>query len=188
MTVCMSAYSQEETLALPQGGGAQVADHATREAAQDRRTHGPPRPLHHLPVGRGGRLAAGVRTNPGADRPAACAAGADLIEVITARGKATGEVCLDDRKTGVQCDETAAGVDPGGWRSVWSQPVSFTIAPEAGDTYAEAQNRRSSEQCRLRRFRRRSKPCFLRHRCIFEGRSSLNPRSPPLRDRGEDYG
>ena len=124
----------------------------------------------------------------GRDRPAACAAGAGLIEVITARGKATGEVCLDDRKTGVQCDETAAGVDPGGWRSVWSQPVSFTIAPEGGDTYAEAQNRRSSGQCRLRRFRRRSKPCFLRHRCIFEGRSLLNPRTPPLRDRGEDYG
>ncbi len=124
--------SQEETLALPQGGGAPVADHAMREAAQDRRTHGPPRPQHHLPVGRGGRLAAGVRANPGTDRPAACAAGAGLIEVITARGKATGEVCLDDGKTGVQCDETAAGVDPRGWRSVWSQPVNFTIVAEGG--------------------------------------------------------
>ncbi len=39
-----SLISQEETLALPQGNGAPVADHATREAAQDRRTHGPPRP------------------------------------------------------------------------------------------------------------------------------------------------
>ncbi len=165
-----------------------VAGDAAGEAGQDRREDGPPRPLYHVPDGRGRDIAADVRTNPGADRPAACAAGAGLIEVITARGKATGEVCLDDRKTGVQCDETAPGVDPGGWRSVWSQPVSFTIAPEGGDTYAEAQNRRSSGQCRLRRFRRRSKTCFLRHRCIFEGRSSLNPRSPPLRDRGEDYG
>ena len=51
-------------------------------------------------------LWAAVRANPGADRPAAC----------------------------------AAGVDPRGWRSLWSRPVNFTVAPEGGNAYAETRN------------------------------------------------
>ncbi len=54
--------------------------------------------------------------------------------------------------------------------------------------YATGGCKWSSGESQLRRFRRRSKPCFLRHRCIFEGQCPLIPRSPPFRDRGEDYG
>ncbi len=51
--------------------GAVVADQPAREANQDRREGREPRPLHHVPNGRGGGVAADVRRHPVADRPAA---------------------------------------------------------------------------------------------------------------------
>ena len=61
------------SLALPQRGGALVADDAAREAGQDRRPDRPPRPLRRLPARRGGGAAGAVRRDPAPDRPAAAA-------------------------------------------------------------------------------------------------------------------
>ena len=77
--------------------------------------------------------------------------------------------------------------------SFWQHSVYFTNKLRAGLAfdrrvcYATGDREWSSRKPQLSRFRR-SKPCFLRHRCIIEGQYPLIPRSPPLRDRGEDYG
>src|SRR5712671_2543027 len=47
-----------------QGGGAVVADQPAREADQDRREGRPPRPLRHIPNGRGRGAATDVSGNP----------------------------------------------------------------------------------------------------------------------------
>jgi hypothetical protein len=70
------------------GGGAVDADHPAGEAGQDRRQGGEPRPLRHLPDGRGGGAAAAVRGGAVAHRPAAGAAG---IGVRPVRGGRTGK-------------------------------------------------------------------------------------------------
>jgi len=62
------------TLALPEGGGAMVADHPAGEAGQDRRQGGEPRPLRHLPDGRGGGAAAALWIDPAGLCPSPAAA------------------------------------------------------------------------------------------------------------------
>ena len=52
-------------------GGAVVAEHAAREAGQDRRPDRAPRPLPRIPAGRGGGAASIVRRHPAPDRPPA---------------------------------------------------------------------------------------------------------------------
>ena len=91
------------------------------------------------------------------------------------------------------------------WRTTWATSCARSLcSTKRGDRYADCRIRAgfafdrhicyatgdrewSSRESQLRRFRR-SKPCFLRHRFIIEGQYPLIPRSPPLRDRGEDYG
>ena len=55
-----------------------VADDAAGEADQDRRAHGAPRPLHHVPACGGCRSAPSVRADPVADHPPASATAADV--------------------------------------------------------------------------------------------------------------
>ena len=59
------------TLAMPKAAEPMVADQPAREADQDRRQGHQPRPLRHLPDGRGRGAAADVRGHPVADRPTA---------------------------------------------------------------------------------------------------------------------
>ena len=59
------------SLALPRRGRAVVADHAAREAGEDRRPDRAPRPLRRVPAGRGGGAAGAVRRDPAPDRPLA---------------------------------------------------------------------------------------------------------------------
>jgi hypothetical protein len=61
-----------------QGGGVVVADQPVREADQDRRQGGEPRPLCHVPDGRGRGAAADVPGSPAVDRAAAGTAGAGI--------------------------------------------------------------------------------------------------------------
>jgi hypothetical protein len=65
-----------------------------------------------------------------------------LIYAATVRRKATEEVCLDDRKAGVECGETAISAVPGGRRSVWLRSINYEIATDAPDGYANGRNRR----------------------------------------------
>ena len=60
------------------GDRALVADDAQGEAGENRCPHGAPRPLRHLPDGRGRGLGTHVRANPRSDRPPAGAAGAGV--------------------------------------------------------------------------------------------------------------
>ena len=53
---------------LAEGGGALVADHATREAGQDRGQSCPPWPVRHVPIGRSRRALEPVSGNPAAGR------------------------------------------------------------------------------------------------------------------------
>ncbi len=91
-------------------------------------------------------------------------ADAGLSYAAIAERKATGKVCLDDGKTWIARHETTAASDPGGRTSALPQFVSFEIAVQGQNRYADARNRRSSRECRL------------------------IPRFSPLRDRGEEYG
>ena len=59
------------SLALPQGGRAVVADHAAREAGQDRRPDRATRAVRGLPARRGGDAASALRRDPAPDRPLA---------------------------------------------------------------------------------------------------------------------
>ncbi len=52
---------------LAEGGGALVADHATREAGQDRGQSCPPWPVRHVPIGGGGGAEGTVPENLGPD-------------------------------------------------------------------------------------------------------------------------
>jgi len=70
------------TLALPQGGGAVVADQPARKADQDRREGRQPRSLRHFPARRGRGVAADVRRHPVADRPAACTARTGMTAAV----------------------------------------------------------------------------------------------------------
>lgn len=60
------------------GGEAVVTDDAARQARQDRRQGGAPRPVRDLPARRGGRAENAVRRDPGADRATATRTGADM--------------------------------------------------------------------------------------------------------------
>ena len=72
-----------------------VADGATGEADQDRRAHGAPRPLHHVPAGGGCRSAPSVRADPVADHPPASATRRRCApEMGSRRTTSTGGVCL----------------------------------------------------------------------------------------------
>ncbi len=53
---------------LAEGGGALAADHATREAGQDRRQGGPTRSVRHLSACRGGGAEGLVPKNTAPDR------------------------------------------------------------------------------------------------------------------------
>jgi hypothetical protein len=73
--------------------------------------------------------------------------------------KAMGEVRLDDRKDGVECDETAVGAVTGGWRSVWARSINFEIAADAPDSYADGPNPSSSGECQFHTAKTRSRHC-----------------------------
>ena len=70
-------------LALPERGGALVADHVAREAGQDRRPDRPARALRRVPAGRSRCAAVAVRRDPAPDRPAARIARAGDVTVRT---------------------------------------------------------------------------------------------------------
>ena len=76
-----------------------VADQPAREADQDRRQGHQPRPLRHLPAGRGRGVAADVRGYPDAHRSAAGATCAGVTgKWGQMRQTTTGEVRLDECK------------------------------------------------------------------------------------------
>jgi hypothetical protein len=54
-----------------QNGRAVAANQPAREVDQDRRQGGEPRPLRHVPIGRGRRVAADLQAYPDAHRPTA---------------------------------------------------------------------------------------------------------------------
>lgn len=126
-----------------------MVDHARGEADRDRRKDGPPWPLCFAPDARGCPIGTDVLADPGAQRPAACAAGAGLIPAVLAEGKITGEVCIDDEKTGYERDEAAIGVDPCGPRTALAATIGRGIAVEIPIGYPDGQSWRSSGQCRL---------------------------------------
>ena len=77
-----------------------VADQPAREADQDRRQGHEPRPLRHLPIGRGHGVAADVPGNLDADRPTAVTAGASVTgKWDRIRQAETAEVRLDQGST-----------------------------------------------------------------------------------------
>ena len=80
------------TLGPAGGGRAVVADHAAREAGQDRRQDRAPRPLRRVPAGRGGGAASAVRRDPAPDRPAQAKAPPDMSEASKVSSNPTGEV------------------------------------------------------------------------------------------------
>ena len=61
-----------------------VADHAAREADQDRREGGPARSIRHVPDGRGRNPEKPVRGNPATDRRLAAEASADMTPAVIA--------------------------------------------------------------------------------------------------------
>jgi hypothetical protein len=63
-----------------------VADQPTREADQDRRQGGEPRPLRHVQNGRGRGATADVPGHPAADRPTAGTAGASMRRTLIRNG------------------------------------------------------------------------------------------------------
>ena len=62
------ATSPPAEIGVTQGGGALVIDDATGEVGQDWRQGGEPRPVCHLPIGRGSGAEGTVPKNPAADR------------------------------------------------------------------------------------------------------------------------
>ncbi len=57
------------------------------------------------------------------------------------RRKVTGEVCIDDEKTGYELDDTAIGAEPCGQRSALSIPIGPRIAVKSPNGYPDGQNR-----------------------------------------------
>ena len=65
--VCPVAYNMgtfSTKAGIAESGEALVADDTSGEADQDRCEGGPPRPVHHLPDGRGSGVASTVQGNP----------------------------------------------------------------------------------------------------------------------------
>jgi len=131
------------------GDGALVADHAPGEVGQNRRQDGPPRPLHHLPDGRGRRLGKDVRANPGADRWPARAAGAGLTCAAMVERKTAGEVCLDGKRTASQPPKNVIRRQPLGPTTVLPTRIGIRMAIVAQNRYSDARNWRSSGVCRF---------------------------------------
>jgi hypothetical protein len=95
-------------------GGAVVADQPAGEADQDRRQGGQPRPLRHLPDGRGLGAAADVPGHPVADRPAPRTAGRSITERSgQMRQSTTSKVRLAQGKT------TSFGAAEAGNATIW---------------------------------------------------------------------
>ena len=79
--------------------GAVIPDEFAGEADQDLRRGGQPRPLRHVPDGRGSGAAADVQRDPDADRPAAGAAFTGLKGVLGRKALTKmGELRLDEGK------------------------------------------------------------------------------------------
>ena len=66
--------------------GAMAADQPAGKADQDRRQGCQPRPLRHVPDGRGRGAATDVPRHPAADRPTARTAGASMRGAVMAIG------------------------------------------------------------------------------------------------------
>lgn len=60
-----------------------------------------------------------------------------------------GDVCLDDKKAGLERHETALGANPGGKRSVLPTPINLGIVYKGPNGYSDSRNRRSYGECRL---------------------------------------
>ncbi len=83
------------------------------------------------------RVGTDVRANPGAHRPAACAADVGLIYVAIVERKSTGDVRLDDEKHPNQRQETTIGARVSG---EWGALPTFSgirIAVEVPDGYSD---------------------------------------------------
>ncbi len=130
---CLQSRQLHAHAGLATGDCALVADHAAGEADQDRRENDPPWPLRHVPDGRGRGVAANVRSDPGADCLTACAAGAGLIQAaVGGERKTTGDVCLDDKKSGHEHRETAIGANADREQSAPSPASASKLLSKAG--------------------------------------------------------
>ncbi len=74
------------------------ADNAAREAAQDRGEDGPPRPVRHVPTGRGGRPARPVPGNPASHPPVRRDPAEGCVDMI---GRGNGQNDADIRASAV---------------------------------------------------------------------------------------
>ncbi len=52
------------------------------------------------------------------------------IHAAITEKKATGGVCLDDVKLGIECRKAAVGAGPGGWRTVLHHTINLEITIE----------------------------------------------------------
>ncbi len=106
--------------------------------------------VSNIPIGRGCRVSADVQADPVAHRLAACAARAGLTQAVVPAGKLTlGGMPLDDGKHSHQRHETAVVVDHGGKRSTLQSRIGLDIAVKSPNGYSDAQNQRSSGECRF---------------------------------------
>ncbi len=69
---------------------------------------------------------------------------------VSVETKATGDVCLDDDKTGNEHHETALHAGPGGRRSALPTRSDLQIAMKRQNGYSDGRNRWSSGECRLK--------------------------------------
>ena len=126
-------------------GGAVVADQPAREADQDRCQGRQPRPLCHLPDGRGRSVAADVPGNPVADRPAAGTARASMKGDGQTRQATTGQVRLEASKQRLSTPRRGLLAASTASRALHAR---FTVAEDAGGAILSSKHR-ESEECRL---------------------------------------
>jgi len=128
------AYNLGNFMRLAQDGRTVAVDQPVGEADQDRRQGRQPRPLRHVPGGRGGGFAANVPRHLAPDRPTAGTIGTSKDDPAQRR---TGKVHLDDGPTAF------AAMDEGEFERInapTSPQLLLFLADQAGTTHSAAGN------------------------------------------------
>ena len=139
------------TLALPGGGQALVADLVAAKAGEDWSQDRRPRPVRHVPDGRGCSAEELVRRNPAADSSTPGAASTSVRRsLMPMLQQTTGELCLADHKRRHQRAGVAAFTAiPTKSRRIPSR-TALKIASAGDPNYRLLTNRGSSGECQLR--------------------------------------
>ncbi len=146
ITLPMSGFDPKRTLRASHP----ITEHASREAGEDRREGRAPRPIRHVPDGRGCGAEGTVRRNPAADSSTPGAASTSVRRsLMPMLQQTTGEVRLADRKRRHQ----RAGVAvltaiPTNSRRIPSR-TALNIASADHGSYFLLTNLGSIEDCRI---------------------------------------